>query len=50
MLVTVGASGWSDMTETWVATELVFPDASAATPAATSIVIVASEAGVIVAV
>ena len=50
VLVIVGASGWSDSTETCVAAELLFPAASVATPAATSIVMVASEAGVIVAV
>ena len=49
VLVIVGASGWSDSTETCVAAELLFPAASVATPAATSIVMVASEAGVIVA-
>ena len=45
-----GASGWSDSTDTWLATAFVLPAASLATPAATLIVIVASEAGVIVAV
>ena len=45
-----GASGWSDSTDTCEATAFVLPAASLATPAATLIVIVASEAGVIVAV
>ena len=45
-----GASGWSDSTDNWLATAFVLPAASLATPAATLIVIVASEAGVIVAV
>ena len=50
VLVMVGASGWSDSTETCVAAELLLPAASVATPAATLIVIVASDAGVMVAV
>ena len=50
VLSIVGASGWSDSTDTCEATAFVFPAASLATPAATLIVIVASEAGVIVAV
>jgi len=50
VLENVGASGWSDSTDTCVAAELLFPAASVATPAATSMVMVASEAGVIVAV
>ena len=49
-LVIVGASGWSDSTEACVAAVLVLPAVSLATPAATSIVMVASEAGVMVAV
>ena len=45
-----GASGWSDSTDTCVAAVLLLPAESVATPAATSIVIVESEAGVMVAV
>ena len=52
VLSIVGASGWSDSTDTCEATAFVFPAPSLATPGtqATLIVIVASEAGVIVAV
>lgn len=50
VLVIVGASAWSDSTETCVAAVLLLPAASVATPAATLMVIVESEAGVMVAV
>jgi len=49
-LVMLGASGWSDTTDSCVATVLEFPAASIATPAAISMVTVPSADGVIVAV
>ena len=50
VLVMLGALGWSDSIENWVAARFALPYASVAVPAATSIVTVPSADGVIVAV